>query len=246
MDIQGLEKLYEGKAKVVYPSPNPDEVYMVFKDDATAFDGKKRGTIQGKGYYNAKISSILFRYLEANGVRTHFVSQVDDITLRVKKLKIFPVEVVVRNIVAGSLAKRSGKPEGFELAFPVLEFYYKSDELGDPMFNEDHILAFGLCTQDEIVFLKDCARKVNDILKPFFYDRGLLLVDFKLEFGRSYQAKDGGQLVLGDILLGDEISPDTCRFWDVSTREKLDKDRFRRDLGRVEEAYAEVLRRISR
>ena len=239
----GKDKLYEGKAKIVYPAESPDEVYMVFKDSATAFDGKKKGTIQGKGYFNAHISAILFRLLEERGVRTHFISLEGDTTLKVKRLRIFPVEVVVRNIVAGSLSKRTGLPEGADLRFPILEFYYKSDELGDPMVNDDHILAFGWATREELEHIRAEALKVNSVLRPFFKERRLLLVDFKLEFGRLASAED--PVRLGDIVLGDEISPDTCRFWDSETREKLDKDRFRRDLGRVEEAYAEVLGRIS-
>lgn len=237
----GKDKLYEGKAKVVYPGDRADLVHMVYKDSATAFDGKKKGTIKGKGFFNNHISTIMFKYLEQRGVPTHFVSMVDDVTMRVKKLRIFPVEVVVRNIVAGSLSKRSGKPEGLDLPFPIVEFYYKSDELGDPMMNDDHILAFGLATPDELNHLREEAKRINSIMVPFFRERGLLLVDFKLEFGRALD--EAG--VAGPMVLGDEISPDTCRFWDSATREKLDKDRFRRDLGGVEEAYAEVLRRIS-
>ncbi len=238
-------KLYEGKAKVVYPSDDPGLVHMVFKDDATAFNGEKRGTIKGKGHFNAQISAILFKYLEANGIPTHFVSLDDDISMTVKRLKIFPIEVVVRNIVAGHLAERVGHPEGEELPFPILELYYKSDELGDPLLNDDHILAFGISTREEIDHLKGRARKVNSLLQEFFKERGLLLVDFKLEFGRVVSVGEEGTMALGEIVLGDEISPDTCRFWDAQTRMKLDKDRFRRDLGNVEEAYAEVLRRIS-
>jgi phosphoribosylaminoimidazole-succinocarboxamide synthase len=240
----GRDRIYEGKAKVVFPGDNPGEVYMLFKDSATAFDGKKKGTIKGKGHFNAQISTILFRYLEDHGVRTHFVSLDDEVTMRVKRLRIFPVEVVVRNIVAGSLSKRTGRPEGVDLPFPILEFYYKSDELGDPMLNDDHVLALGLATSDQLDHLRNEAKRINAILRPFFLERGLLLVDFKLEFGRVVEAKDGAE-TLGEIVLGDEISPDTCRFWDARTREKLDKDRFRRDLGGVEEAYAEVLRRVS-
>ena len=238
------EIIYEGKAKIVYQAESPGEVYMVFKDSATAFDGKKKGTIKGKGYFNAHISSILFKFLEEHGVRTHFIELVDDVTLKTKKLRIFPIEVVVRNVVAGSLSKRTGRPEGEKLPFPILEFYYKSDELGDPMVNDDHILAFGMATREEVASLREKALKINSLLKPYFADRGLELVDFKLEFGRVLNYSESGQEVLGEIALGDEISPDTCRFWDINTGEKLDKDRFRRDLGGVEEAYAEVLRRL--
>ena len=238
--VAGKDKLYEGKAKVVYPG-DPGEVYMVFKDSATAFNGEKKGTIKGKGFFNAHISTTLFKYLEKQGVPTHFISLADEVTMKVKRLRIFPIEVVVRNIVAGSLSKRTGKPEGVDLPFPILEFYYKSDELGDPLLNDDHILAFGFAAKAELDHLRDEAKRINAILMPFFRERGLLLVDFKLEFGRVVSA-DGS---LAQTVLGDEISPDTCRFWDATTREKLDKDRFRRDLGGVEEAYAEVLRRVS-
>lgn len=239
--IHGKDKMYEGKAKVVYPG-DPGEVLMVFKDSATAFDGKKKGTIQGKGYFNANISTILFKHLEERGIPTHFISLVDDITIKAKRLRIFPIEVVVRNIVAGSLSKRTGHPEGEDLPFAIVECYYKSDELGDPLLNDDHILAFGLAAKEELDHLKTEAKRINDILVDFFKKRNLLLVDFKLEFGRVVGA-DGS---LGELVLGDEISPDTCRFWDADTREKLDKDRFRRDLGGVEEAYAEVLRRVQK
>ncbi|MEX0975283.1 MAG: phosphoribosylaminoimidazolesuccinocarboxamide synthase [Bacillota bacterium] len=238
--VAGKDKLYEGKAKVVYPG-DPGEVYMVFKDSATAFNGEKKGTIKGKGFFNAHISTTLFKYLEKQGVPTHFISLADEVTMKCKRLRIFPIEVVVRNIVAGSLSKRTGKPEGVDLPFPILELYYKSDELGDPLLNDDHILAFGFAAKAELDHLRDEAKRINAILMPFFRERGLLLVDFKLEFGRVVSA-DGS---LAQTVLGDEISPDTCRFWDATTREKLDKDRFRRDLGGVEEAYAEVLRRVS-
>jgi len=238
-------KLYEGKAKVVYPSGDPGLVHMVFKDDATAFNGEKRGTIKGKGHLNAQISAILFKYLEENGIPTHFVSLDDETSMTVKLLKILPIEVVVRNIIAGHLAERVGRPEGEDLPFPIIELYYKSDELGDPLLNDDHILALRLASREEIDHLKSQARKINSLLKNFFMERGLLLVDFKLEFGRVVSVAEDGTVVEGEIVLGDEISPDTCRFWDAETRMKLDKDRFRRDLGGVEEAYAEVLRRIS-
>lgn len=243
-------KLYEGKAKIVLATDRPDEYLMVFKDSATAFDGKKKGTIRDKGFYNAQISAKLFRVLENAGVPTHFVKLMDDRTMLVKALAIIPVEVVVRNTVAGSLSKRLGKPEGEKLPSPVVEFYYKSDELGDPMINEDHAVAFGLATPDECSSLKGLALKVNSILKPYLAERGLELVDFKLEFGKL-RVSEGtpaplgrGESLAAGIVLGDEISPDTCRLWDTGTHERLDKDRFRRDLGNVEEAYAEVHRRI--
>ncbi len=238
------EKLYEGKAKVVFPGENPGEVYMVFKDSATAFNGAKKGAIEGKGRLNAAISDILFRLLEERGVKTHYLAKVDDTTLLVKRLRILPVEVVMRNIVAGSLAKRTGKPEGTPLRRPILELYLKSDELGDPMLNDEHVLAFGIVAEEELSEVKEAARKVNCILRAFFRERGLELVDLKLEFGRVVSLGADGKEELGPVVLGDEISPDTCRFWDMKTQEKLDKDRFRRDLGGVREAYAEVLRRI--
>ncbi|HHY75973.1 MAG TPA: phosphoribosylaminoimidazolesuccinocarboxamide synthase [Firmicutes bacterium] len=241
----GKEKLYEGKAKMIFPGDNPGEVYMVFKDSATAFNGVKKGTIEDKGRLNAEISAILFNLLEERGIKTHYIEKVDEVTLKVRKLRILPVEVVVRNIVAGSLSKRSGREEGTPLPRPVLEIYYKSDELGDPLWNDEHVLVFGVLTEDELSEVKEMARKVSGILREFFAGRGLELVDMKLEFGRIVTSGPAGEEVLGPIVLGDEISPDTCRFWDKSTGEKLDKDRFRRDLGGVREAYVEVLRRIS-
>lgn len=229
------EKLYEGKAKVVYATTEkPDEVLMVFKDEATAFDGKKRGTIADKGVRNAAISAVLFRYLQDHGIPGHFLEQVDERTLRVRRVKIIPLEVVVRNIAAGSFSRRLGWPEGQLLVEPLVEFFYKDDALGDPLVTEDHIRLLGLATADEINRLKELALAVNRLLQDFWRERGIVLVDFKLEFGKTET---------GEILLADEISPDTCRLWDAETGEKLDKDRFRRDLGRVEEAYAEVLRR---
>jgi len=241
----GKRKLYEGKAKVVFPGDNPGEVYMVFKDTATALNGLKKGTIEDKGRLNAEISDILFRLLEKRGVRTHYLSKVNETTLRVKELRILPVEVVVRNVVAGSLAKRSGREEGTPLPRPILELYFKCDELGDPMWNDEHVLAFGAMSEEELTEVKEMAHKVNGILREFFGERGLELIDLKLEFGRAMTYGSAGEEVLGPIVLGDEISPDTCRFWDKDTQEKLDKDRFRRDLGAVREAYVEVLRRIS-
>jgi len=229
-----LEQIYEGKAKKVYKTTDP-RLYMVYyKDDATAFNGLKKGTISGKGYYNNQISAIFFKILAENGIPTHFVELTGERNMLVKALEIIPVEVVVRNIVAGSLAKRTGKPEGYRPALPILEFYYKSDELGDPMINDYHIKAFNLAADDELATIKKLALKINEILLAKTAPLGLDLVDFKLEFGR-YE---------GQVILGDEISPDTCRFWDTATQEKLDKDRFRRDLGQVEEAYQEILRRL--
>ncbi|GAV26235.1 phosphoribosylaminoimidazolesuccinocarboxamide synthase [Carboxydothermus islandicus] len=226
--------LYEGKAKIVYATENPDEVVVYYKDAATAFDGKKKGEIENKGYLNAQISAYIFKYLEKQGIKTHFLEVVGEREQRVKRLSIIPVEVVVRNIAAGSLSKRLGLPEGTDLPFPVVELYYKNDELGDPMINHYHVQALNLATPEEIKYMEDTALKVNSLLKEFFDSLNILLVDFKLEFGRFHD----------QILLGDEISPDTCRFWDKDTREKLDKDRFRRDLGGVSEAYTEILKRI--
>ncbi len=233
--MEKRQMIYEGKAKKVYQTDNPDLLIIEYKDDATAFDGKKRGLIPNKGILNNKISSIFFELLEKNGIRTHFVRMLSEREMLVKSVKIIPVEVIVRNIVAGSLSKRLGLSEGTPLSTTVLEFCYKSDELGDPMINHYHVLAMNLASKQEIEKIEQMALRINDILKDFLQSRNIVLVDFKLEFGRS-----GDQ-----ILLADEISPDTCRFWDSSTKEKLDKDRFRRDLGNVEEAYWEIYRRVS-
>lgn len=232
--VERLELLYEGKAKKVYRTNDPNLYWIEYKDDATAFNGLKKGTITNKGFYNNQISAKLFQLLENKGIPTHFVELVNEREMVVKALKIIPVEVIARNITAGSLAKRLGMEEGIVLNKPVLEFYYKSDELGDPMINEYHIDAINLATPEQMAVIKDLAWQINDILKVYFAEKGILLVDFKLEFG-VYQ---------GQVILGDEISPDTCRFWDAETKEKLDKDRFRRDLGNVEGAYAEVWRRL--
>jgi len=226
--------LYEGKAKRVYETDDHDRLVVEYKDDATAFDGKKKGQISNKGVYNAKISAFFFEALEARGIPTHFERTLSDREMLVKRLEIVKVEVVMRNIVAGSLAKRTGLPEGVVLPFPVLEHYYKSDELGDPMLNEYHIRAMNLATPAELSEIAGMSFKINDSMREITSKAGLDLVDFKLEFGRYH----------GRIILGDEISPDTCRFWDSETKEKLDKDRFRRDLGNVEEAYQEVTRRL--
>ncbi len=230
------KKMYEGKAKIVYELlDQPDRVLIQYKDDATAFDGTKRGQIQGKGQVNNQVSAIAFELLESQGISTHFLHVASDTEMVCKRVTIIPVEVVVRNIVAGSLAKRLGIQEGLELDEPVLEFYYKSDELHDPMVNTYHIRAMKLASDEEMSTIENMALRVNQVLQPFLLDKGLLLVDFKLEFGRYG----------GTVILADEISPDTCRFWDTKTRQKLDKDRFRRDLGGVEEAYQEVLRRLA-
>ena len=229
------EMIYEGKAKRVHLTDDPGVVWVDYKDDATAFNGVKRGTIKGKGYFNNQISAIFFQLLEEDGIETHFIAMEGDRSMYVKKLKILPIEVVVRNVVAGSLAKRTGLPEGTMLPSTVLELYYKNDALGDPLFNDEHVAAMGLATPEQVSHTKNEALRVNRALRSFLVPRKLDLIDFKLEFG----------LHDGKVLLGDEISPDTCRFWDTETKEKLDKDRFRRDLGNVEEAYAEVLHRVS-
>lgn len=233
--VQVLEQVYEGKAKKVYKTSDPNLYSVYYKDDATAFNGLKKGQIQDKGYYNNQISAVFFKLLTEKGIPNHFVELTGDRSMLVKSLEIVLVEVVVRNIVAGSLAKRIGKPEGTALPFPILEFYYKSDELGDPMINDYHIKAMDLATKAEMDVIKDLSLKINEILLAHLTPLKIELVDFKLEFGRHQ----------GQIILGDEISPDTCRFWDAATHEKLDKDRFRRDLGKVEEAYQEVFRRLT-
>lgn len=226
---------YEGKAKKVY-STDLDGLYIVdYKDDATAFNGEKRGTIVGKGIINNRMSNRLFARLEREGIPTHFVRELSDRETLVHAVTIIPLETVVRNRVAGSMAKRLGLTEGTALARTIVEFYYKDDALGDPLITDDHALVLGFATADEIAWLKATALKVNDVLGAFFRECGVELVDFKLEFGRD---------VNGDLRLADEISPDTCRFWDIETGEKLDKDRFRRDLGGVEDAYHEIMQRV--
>lgn len=227
-------KLYEGKAKIVYATSDKDLLIQHFKDDATAFNAAKRGTIVGKGEINNRMSATLFQQLEKKGVPTHFVGLLNEREMLMKKLDILKIEVVVRNVWAGSLAKRLGVQEGVRLAKPIVDFHYKDDALGDPIINTYHIAALKLATPAEVKKIEEMALKVNQVLKPYFDRRGILLVDFKLEFGKHKRK----------ILLGDEISPDTCRFWDKKTNEKLDKDRFRRDLGSVEEAYQEMLRRV--
>jgi phosphoribosylaminoimidazole-succinocarboxamide synthase len=232
--VKRLEKLYEGKAKIIYATDDPDLVIHYFKDDATAFNAQKKGTIERKGILNNAISSRLFKYLEEREIPTHFVEQISEREMLTKKLEIIPVEVVARNIVAGSLAQRLGIAEGTPLKETVLEFYYKDDSLGDPMINEYHIKAFNYATEAEIAVIKKQTLKVNSLLKDFFNERGILLIDFKLEFGRHK----------GHVFLGDEVTPDGCRFWDKETGEKMDKDRFRRDLGKVEEGYQDVYKRV--
>lgn len=228
--MKRLEKIYEGKAKILYTTEDPNLIIQYFKDDATAFNGVKKGTIVDKGVVNNHISSVIYQFLEKNGIPTHFVERVSEREQLTKKLDIIPIELVVRNVVAGSLAKRMGRPEGEALKSPILEFYYKDDDLGDPMINEYHIREFGLATDDEMAVLKERGFKINDLLVGYFKERGIRLVDYKLEFGRNN----------GQVLLGDEISPDGCRLWNIKTNEKMDKDRFRFDLGKVEETYQEV------
>ncbi len=235
MDVKVLEQLYEGKAKKMFKTSDPDLLYVEFKDDATAFNGEKKGQIHDKGIMNNEITTLIFKKLGQLGIENHLVEKVDDKHQLVKKVEIVMLEVIVRNVVAGSLAKRLGRPEGEVLKTPILEFCYKNDELGDPMVNDYHIQALGIANAEEIKFISEQAFKINDFLKKIFGEAGLRLIDFKIEFGRR---------PCGKIILADEITPDTCRLWDAKTNEKLDKDRFRRDLGRVEEAYQEVLKRL--
>ena len=233
--MEKTTQLYEGKAKKVFATSDPDLVIVSYKDDATALDGLKKGTISGKGVINNRMSNYLCRLLEKHGVPTHFVKELNDRETVVKKVSIVPLEVIIRNISAGSFAKRYGVDEGIVFAEPTIEFSYKNDDLHDPLINSYHALALGLATKKEIDEIKAMAFKVNDILKEYFLSLNVKLVDFKLEFGRL---KDG------TIVLADEISPDTCRFWDADTNEKLDKDRFRRDMGGVEDAYNEMMKRV--
>ena len=235
MNVEKKEMLYEGKAKKMFLTDDPDVLWLEYKDDATAFDGKKKGTIIGKGHLNNEISSIFFTMLAEKGVKNHFIEKISDTEQLVRKNKILPLEVIVRNVAAGSLAKRLGLEEGTELKKTVLEYCYKSDELGDPMVNDYHIIACGWATREELDTISSYAFKINEFLKNYFLKINVELIDFKIEFGQT----DDGR-----IILADEISPDTCRFWDATTHEKLDKDRFRRDLGGVEEAYGEMMKRI--
>jgi len=228
------ELLYEGKAKQIYSTGSDREYLIRYKDDATAFDGTKKGVIANKGIVNNRVSNLLFQLLEKEGIETHLIRAVDERHTLVKSLQIIPVEVVTRNVVAGSLAQRVGREEGFRLPMPIIELYYKNDALHDPMINEYHARAMGWATQEQLDSMQAQALKINEILTRFFDSIGIILVDFKLEFG----------LYEGRVLLGDEISPDTCRLWDKESLEKLDKDRFRRDLGQEAEAYQEVVRRI--
>lgn len=240
--MEKLELLYEGKAKKVYRSSEPGYLIVDYKDDATAFNGEKRGQIMGKGVINNSMSNIIFQMLESKGIPTHYVEQMSPTETLVRAVKILPLEVIIRNVAAGSFSKRYGVEEGTPLAKTVLEFSYKNDALGDPLINDDHILALELATKEDLDTVRGYAYMVNDALKEFFLERGLKLIDFKIEFGKCMVGDDDDEA--GDIILADEISPDTCRLWDVETNEKMDKDRFRRDLGRVEETYQEVFARM--
>lgn len=232
--MEKLEMLYEGKAKRVYKTESPDVFWIEYKDDATAFNGEKKGTILDKGIVNNKMSAFLFEKLEAEGVPTHFIELINDREMLVKSVEILPLEVIVRNVAAGSLAKRLGLEEGTLMGETVLEFCYKNDALGDPMINDYHILAMGFATATQLETIKAYALQINRLLKEFFMSKDLKLIDFKIEFGTHK----------GEVILADEISPDTCRLWDAKTDKKMDKDRFRRDLGDVEAVYQEVLNRI--
>ncbi len=233
--MEKLQQLYEGKAKKVFATDDPEKLIVEYKDDATAFNGLKKGTIKGKGVINNQMSNRLMAYLEKQGVPTHFVEEINERETIVKKVSIVPLEVIIRNISAGSFAKHYGVEEGIVFDQPTIEFSYKNDELGDPLLNHYHALALKLATAEEIATIEKYAFKINEVLKAFWLSAGVTLVDFKLEFGR---------LSDGTIVLADEISPDTSRLWDVKTHEKLDKDRFRRDMGGVEEAYAEIMKRM--
>lgn len=228
--------IYEGKAKRVYTTENPNEVVIEYKDDATAFNAQKRGTIQDKGVVNNEVTTILFQKLDEIGVPTHFIKKLNDREQLCKKVDIVPLEFVVRNVIAGSMAKRLGIEEGTVPPNQIIDICYKKDELGDPLINDDHAVALGASTYEELKVMYALTRKINDYLKSAFDQAGLQLVDFKIEFGKDAE---------GNIILADEISPDTCRLWDKETGEKMDKDRFRRDLGNIEEAYQEVLRRLA-
>ena len=233
--MEQLEMMYEGKAKKVWATDDPEIVIVDYKDDATAFNGLKKGTIAGKGVVNNKMSNYLMQILEKKGVPTHFVKELSDRETAVKKVTIVPLEVIIRNRAAGSICKRLGLEEGMNFVCPSIEFSYKDDDLGDPLINGYHAVSCGFATQEDIDTIKKYAFKVNEVLKEYFLSIGVELIDFKLEFGKTSD---------GTIVLADEISPDTCRFWDSKTHEKLDKDRFRRDLGGVEDAYAEMMKRV--
>ena len=233
--MKKLQQIYEGKAKKVFATDDPDVVLVDYKDNATAFNGLKRGTITGKGVINNRVTNFLMQMLERNGIPTHYIEEISDRETLVKKVDIVPLEVIVRNIAAGSLSKRLGVPEGTKLKKTVIEYCYKNDDLGDPMVNEYHIAAMGWATEEEVKLIAGYSLKINKLLSKFLKQSNIELIDFKLEFGKTSD---------GTIVLADEISPDTCRFWDSKTHEKLDKDRFRRDLGGVEDAYQEILKRL--
>jgi len=235
--MEKLEMLYEGKAKQIYATDKADEVIVYYKDDATAFNGEKKGQIEDKGVMNNAITSVIFEMLEKEGVKTHFIEKLNDREQLCKKVEIVPLEVIVRNVAAGSMAKRLGLEEGFALKTTVFELSYKDDSLGDPLINDFHAVGIGATTFEELKVIYDMTAKINDVLKAVFKEQNINLIDFKIEFGR---------LPDGTVVLADEISPDTCRFWDATTGEKLDKDRFRRDLGNVKDAYIEILKRISK
>ncbi len=232
--MEKKELLYEGKAKKVYTTDNDDILMVSYKDDATAFNGEKKGTIVGKGVINNRMTNLIFRMLEEKGIPTHYLEEINDRETFVRKVEIVPLEVIVRNVAAGSFSKKLGIEEGVKLLAPTLEFSYKNDELGDPMINDYYAIAIGAATREEIDKITELVFKINEILLEYFKEKNIDLIDFKVEFGRYH----------GEIILADEISPDTCRFWDSTTHEKLDKDRFRRDLGNVEEAYIEIAKRI--
>ena len=234
-NIVKKEQLYEGKAKKVYATNDPDLVIVDYKDDATAFNGEKKGTISGKGVINNRMTNYMFKMLEKEGVPTHLVEEISERETIVKKVSIVPLEVIVRNVAAGSFSKRMGVEEGKQLLCPILEFSYKNDDLGDPFINNYYALALGLATKEELETIEKYAFKVNEFMLKFFKGLNIDLIDFKIEFGKTSD---------GTIILADEISPDTCRFWDSTTHEKLDKDRFRRDMGGVEEAYQEIMKRL--
>ena len=234
--MEKLEMMYEGKAKKIYATDKADEVIVYYKDDATAFNGEKKGQIEDKGVLNNEITSMIFTMLNENGIKTHFIEKLNEREQLCKKVEIVPLEVIVRNVAAGSMAKRLGLQEGFELKTTVFELSYKDDSLGDPLINDYHAVGIGATTFEELNKIYEMTAKINDLLKEFFKKQNINLIDFKLEFGRYND----------EIVLADEISPDTCRFWDAKTGEKLDKDRFRRDLGNVKDAYVEILNRIRR
>lgn len=234
--MEKLEMMYEGKAKKIYATEKAEEVIVYYKDDATAFNGEKKGQIEDKGALNNAITSMIFEMLKENGIKTHFIEKLNEREQLCKKVEIVPLEVIVRNVAAGSMAKRLGLEEGFELKTTVFELSYKDDSLGDPLINDYHAVGIGATTFEELNKIYEMTAKINELLKEFFIKQNIRLIDFKLEFGR-YK---------GEILLADEISPDTCRFWDATTGEKLDKDRFRRDLGNVKDAYVEILNRIQK